>query len=36
MKISDSQRKLFEAWDKEDPEDDWGRRKRRRVEALGK
>jgi deoxyribonuclease-1 len=35
MKISDSQRKLFEAWDKEDPEDDWEREKRRRTTSSG-
>ena len=32
--ISRSNQKLFAAWDKEDPVDDWERERARRIEAL--
>src|SRR5215470_7912826 len=32
--ISRSNQKLFEAWDKEDPVDDWERERARRIEAI--
>ena len=32
--ISRSNRKLFDAWNKEDPVDDWERERARRIEAI--
>jgi deoxyribonuclease-1 len=32
--ISRSNQKLFEAWNKEDPVDDWERERARRIEAI--
>jgi deoxyribonuclease-1 len=32
--ISDKNRKLFEAWNKEDPVDDWERERARRIEQV--
>jgi deoxyribonuclease-1 len=31
---SDKNRKLFEAWDREDPVDDWKRERARRIEQI--
>lgn len=33
--LSAQQRKMMEAWDRADPEDEWEREKIRRIEALG-
>ena len=32
--ISRSNQKLFEAWDKEDPVDDWERERAKRIEKI--
>jgi deoxyribonuclease I len=34
MSISQTNQKLFAAWDKEDPVDDWERERARRIEAV--
>lgn len=34
LKLSSKQRKLFEAWNKLDPEDDWERERLRRIERV--
>lgn len=34
INLSDSQRQLFTAWDKQDPVDDWERERNRRIEKI--